>query len=261
MSMQKQEKLKNLLKLWPMHTALPVSYLKEKGYSKALLQRYKASGWIDYLSRGVVVRPNDTVEWSGLLWGLQQLYPFHVGGKTALELQGKAHFVKFQETEIYIFSQSDFKFPKWLKEIKSKVKLINISTNLFPDTMGLKKHDFGEYHLNISNPAQAFCEYMHIAEKYHGFDEAYYLMENLTFLSSDLMQEALEKCRSVKVKRLVICLAKIQDVSWYKDLDRSKIDLGTGARQGVKEGHYDPELLITYPKSWSKTEDESQFRK
>lgn len=259
MSMHKKEMLKTLLNLWPMHTALPVSYLKEKGYSKSLIQRYKASGWLHYLGRGVVGRPNDTIEWSGLLWGLQQLYSFHVGGKTALELQGKSHFVKFKENKVYVFSQNDFTFPKWLKEINTQVNLINIQTNLFPDATGLKSHDFGEYQLNISNAARAFCEYMYLTEKYHGFDEAYYLMENLQFLSGDIMQEALEKCKSVKVKRLVLCLAKIQNVNWYKDLDRSKIDIGSGVRQGVKEGIYDPEFSITYPKSWSKTEDESLF--
>lgn len=259
MSMHKKEMLKNLLHVWPVHTALPLLYLKEKGYSKSLIQRYKTSGWINYLGRGVVVRPNDTIEWSGLLWGLQQLHSFHVGGKTALELQGKAHFVKFKENEVYVFSHHEFKFPKWLKEINSQVKLVHISTSLFPDTMDLKSYDFGEYGLTISDPARAFCEYMYLADKYHGFDEAYYLMENLQFLSSDLMQEALEKCRSIKVKRLVLCLAKIQNVNWYKDLDRSKIDIGRGIRQGVKNGIYDPEFLITYPKSWRKVEDESLF--
>jgi hypothetical protein len=259
MSVQKESKLRNLLKLWPMHTALPVAWLKTKGFSKSLIQRYVSSGWLEYLDRGVVVRPGDSIDWSGMLWGLQQLCQFHVGGKTALELQGKAHFIKFQENEIYVFSHRGFKFPKWMEKNKQKFEFINTPANLFLSQVGLKIFDFGEFQLQISNPARAFCEYMYVAEKFHSYDESYYIMENLHLLSSDLMQEALEECTSVKIKRLVLCLAKIQNVSWYQNLDKSKFELGSGARKEVKNGIYEPEFLITYPRVWNKAEDESVF--
>ena len=259
MSMQNERKLKTLFKLWPIHTALPVAWLKEKGFSRSLIQKYLFSGWLHSLDRGVVVRPDDKVEWSGLLWGLQQLHPFHIGGKTALELQGKAHFVKFQETKIFLFTKPGFKLPKWLKEERGSIEFVNVPTNLFAREVSLKEHSFGEYALKISNPARAFLEYIHLSEKYHSLDEAYYLMEGLQFLSHDLMQEALEECRSVKVKRLVLCLAKKQNANWLKEIGRSKINLGTGVREAVKHGKYDPEFLITYPQSWDRHENEALF--
>lgn len=258
MGMQNTSKLKTLFKLWPMHTALPMAWLKEKGFSRSLIQRYLSSGWLQSLRYGVVTRPDDKIEWSGLLWGLQQLHSFHVGGKTALELQGKAHFVKFQESKIFLFTKPGFKLPKWLKE-EEGIEFINVPTNLFARDLGLKEYSFGEYSLKISNSARAFLEYIHLAEKYHSLDEAYYLMENLQFLSFELMQEALEDCRSVKVKRLTLCLAKKQNANWFKSLDLSKIDLGKGVRKAVEQGRYDPEFLITYPKSWDKDENEVIF--
>ncbi len=259
MGMQTGRKLKILFKLWPMHTALPVAWLKEKGFSQSLIQKYILSGWVVSLTRGVVVRPDDKVEWSGLLWGLQQLHPFHIGGKTALELQGKAHFVKFQESKIFLFTKPGLRLPKWLKQGQGAIKFINVPTNLFGNDVGLKAYSFGEYSLRISNPARAFLEYMHLAEKYHTLDEAYYFMESLQFLSPNLMQEALEDCRSVKIKRLVLCLAKKQNTNWFKNLDRSKINLGKGIRKGVEKGKYDAEFLITYPQSWEKEENEVLF--
>ncbi|MBA3814355.1 MAG: type IV toxin-antitoxin system AbiEi family antitoxin domain-containing protein [Alphaproteobacteria bacterium] len=257
--MQNERKLKTLFKLWPMHTALPVAWLKEKGFSQSLIQKYISSGWIQSLNRGVVVRPDDIIEWSGFLWGLQQLNPFHIGGKTALELQGKAHFVKFQESQIFLFTKPGTRLPQWATQNKGSIKFINVPTNLFTRNVGLKEHSFGEYSLRISNPARAFLEYMHLSDKYHSLDEAYYLMENLQFLSHDLMQEALEACRSVKVKRFVLCLAKKQNANWFKNLDRSKITLGKGVRKGVENGRYDSEFLITYPKSWARDKNESVF--
>ena len=259
MSMQNERKLKTLFKIWPMHTALPVAWLKEKGFSKSLIQKYIASGWLQYLSRGVVARPDDAIEWSGFLWGLQQRNSFHVGGKTALELQGKAHFVKFQESKIFLFTKPGVSLPKWVKRDKSSITFINVPTNLFARDIGLKDYSFGEYSLKISNSARAFLEYIHLSKKYYNLDEAYYLMENLQFLSHDLMQEALEECRSVKVKRFVLCLAKKQNVNWFSKLDRSKINLGKGIRKGVENGRYDSEFLITYTESWDKDENESLF--
>ncbi|OJW51836.1 MAG: hypothetical protein BGO67_07380 [Alphaproteobacteria bacterium 41-28] len=252
-------KLKTLFKIWPMHTALPIAWLKEKGFSPSLIQKYVFSGWAQHLNRGVLIRPDDRAEWSGLVWGLQQVYPFHVGGKTALELQGKAHFVKFQENNIFLFTKPGFKLPKWLNQEKNSIKFIHVPTNLFVRDIGIKEYSFGEYSLKISNPARGFLEYMHLSKRYHSLDEAYYLMENLHSLSHSLMQEALEECRSVRVKRLVLCLAKKQNANWLKNLDLSKINLGKGVREGVEEGRYDPEFLITYPRSWDKNENESLF--
>ncbi len=242
-----------------MHTAIPVSWLNSKGYSYSLIHKYAYSHWVNFLAHGFICRPDDKIEWSGLLWGLQQSNRFHVGGKTALELQGKAHFIKFAQEEIFVFSARGFKLPPWLNSTNKNLKFVNISTNLLPMNVGMKKYNFGEYTLSISNPARAFLEYMHLAGKYHSFEEAYYLMENLHSLNPELMQEVLEACTSIKVKRLVLCLAKKQDVGWFKNLNLNEISLGTGVRQAVKNGSYDNEFLITYPKSWDIQTNEVPF--
>ena len=253
--MKKSDKLKKLFQQWPMHTVLPVAWLKKKNYSLSLVHAYIASNWVVSLGRGIVARPKDKIDWSGFVWGLQRLDAFHVGGKTALEVQGKAHFIKFKETNIFLFGQAGLKLPHWMKNV-SEISFVKVNTKLLPDDIGIREHNFGEFSIKISNPARAFLEYMLLVGKYHTFEEAYYLMENLHFLSSDLMQEVLEKCTSLKVKRMVLCLAKKQNVHWFKGLDLSKIDIGTSVKQIVKNGAYDAQFLITYPHSWDRKEED-----
>jgi hypothetical protein len=82
-------------------------------------------------------------------------------------------------------------------------------------------------------------------------------MENLGSISPVLFQEVLEACQSIKVKRLVLCLAKKVGVHWLKELNLAKIDLGSGSREVVMGGKYDAEYQITYPRNWDKKEHEA----
>lgn len=259
MNTHKQNKIRNLLELWPLHTVAAVSWLEQKGYSRFLLRQYVNSGWLKRFGHGVVIRSGgDQPDWSGEVWGAQQIVDIHVGGKTALELEGKGHFVKFQEQKIYLFVAPDSKFPKWLREEPRCCEYVFTKTNLFPPNVLMKEHNFGEYFLKISTPARAFCEYLYLAEKHHGYEEAPYLIENIQFIPSNLMQQALEVCTSIRVKRLVLCLAKLKQVAWYKKLDISRIDLGSGKRQEVVGGAFDSEFQISYPKSWRGEQEEDE---
>lgn len=255
--MEKKRKIKMIFKEWPMHTALPIAWLLNRGFSLPLIHSYIRSGWLKSLSRGLVARADDKIEWGGFVWALQRVKDFHIGGKTALEVQGRAHFVKFYEHDIFLYCTNKMELPSWMRALHS-IKFKKIRANLLPNSIGLKEQSFGEYSLTISNPARAFVEYMHLAGKIHSFDEAYYLMENLEFLDPVLMQEVLESCTSNRVKRLVLCLAKKQSISWFKNLDLTRITLGKGIQQIVKGGVFDPDFMIMYPPSWDK-EDEPLF--
>lgn len=257
--MKIKHKLKELFRIWPTHTVLPIVWLKNKGFSGDLIRRYSLSGWIVPLKWGIIARPGEKIDWMGFVWGLQRISSIHVGGKTALEIQGKAHYIKFRDSKVFLFGKPGAKLPSWLKEPGLDVSFILTRTKLLPSNLGLIELVFGDYSLKISNPARAFLEYMFLINKYHSFDESYYLIENLQFLSSDLMQEVLENCTSNKVKRLVLCLARKQKASWFKKLDLSKISLGSGIVQAVKNGAYDPEFKITYPHSWDRNDNELIF--
>jgi hypothetical protein len=210
-----------------------------------------------YLERGIVVRPGDTINWPGMLWGLQQLKPFHIGAKTALELQGKAHYISFREPNIFLFSAQHLRLPYWCK--KTVLNCVHVKTNFLPADVGVNDYDFGEFSLKTSKPARAFVEHMYLAEKFHTYDEAYHIMENLQFLDPNLMQEILEVCQSIKVNRLVLTLARKVGANWLNTLDTSRINLGKGPRQVVAGGSYDQEFQITYPPAWDNKEDAAIF--
>jgi hypothetical protein len=93
-------------------------------------------------------------------------------------------------------------------------------------------------------------EMLYLVPKFYTFDEAYLIMEGLTTLRSDLLQNFLEKCRSVKVKRMFLYMAERNDHQWFADLDIKKIDLGRGKRAIVENGRLNSKYSITVPKEY-----------
>ena len=81
-----------------------------------------------------------------------------------------------------------------------------------------------------------------------GFEDASLEMENLATLRPELVQSLLEKCSSIKVKRLFMYMAEKHGHSWLSDLNVSKIDTGKGKRMIVPKGRFDRKYMITVPK-------------
>ena len=80
--------------------------------------------------------------------------------------------------------------------------------------------------------------------------ECYELMEGLNNLVPGLVQQLLENCTSLKVKRLFLYLAEKSDHEWVKFLNKEKIDLGKGKRSFAKNGVYVPQYQITVSKDF-----------
>ncbi len=81
----------------------------------------------------------------------------------------------------------------------------------------------------------------------HTYEEAAHLMEGLTTLRPNIVQTLLEKCTSVKVKRLFLHLATACQHAWLSKINRSNIDLGRGIRQIEANGYLDAQHLICVP--------------
>ena len=73
-------------------------------------------------------------------------------------------------------------------------------------------------------------------------------MEGLNNLRPAVVQELLERCKSVKVKRLFLYMADKASHEWFNHIMVAKVDLGTGKRAIVKDGVYIPKYEITVPK-------------
>ena len=97
-------------------------------------------------------------------------------------------------------------------------------------------------------------ECLYLAPENFDLVECYELMENLNDLRPTLVQELLEACTSIKVKRLFLFMADKLNHSWYKHLNLSKVDLGKGKRSLVKDGVYISKYQITLPKTLANNE-------
>ena len=94
----------------------------------------------------------------------------------------------------------------------------------------------GELTMKISNPARAIMECLALCPDKFPLSESFELMEGLGSLRPDKVQELLEDCKSLKVKRLFLYFAEKANHNWFKYLDICKIDLGVGKRSLVESG-------------------------
>ena len=97
--------------------------------------------------------------------------------------------------------------------------------------------------LTVSGPERAIMECLLLSPMRYDLMDVYYLMEMLTSLRVTLVQQLLEDCTSVKVRRLFLFMAEKARHRWFSKLDLSRISLGSGTRSfakgGVKNAAYD----------------------
>jgi hypothetical protein len=75
-------------------------------------------------------------------------------------------------------------------------------------------------------------------------------MNSLTTLRPDVVQRLLEKCRSIKAKRVFLYLADKLDLPFFQKLDLDKISLGSGKRMIVKGGELNKKYQITVDRDY-----------
>ena len=261
MDRQNRSKLNQLFEFWPANTVAVYPWLQKQAISRQLVNAYKRGGWLKSVGRGAFVRLNEDVGWTSALYALQeQLHlPIHAGGKTALQLRGYAHFLSLgKRPQVFLFGSRMTKLPAWVQRHDWGSSIEYLMTNLFPEKMeaGLTKHDLGSYSIAISAPERAMMEVLHLVPQRQSFEEAGLLMEGLTTLRPQLVQELLERCNSIKVKRLFLFLAEHYRHAWVSKLNLSKVALGVGKRSIAKNGCFEKKYQITIPETFREEQKE-----
>jgi len=253
MGSQNSRKINQLLQEWPKGTVATKAQLDKLGIYRQLATKYIYYGWINRLGPGAFVRSGDTVDWRGGLYALQtQLgMTVHVGGRTALELQGLSHFVPLgRQKKVILVSDQPEQLPAWFRNYRWEASLEHRCLSLFervPDK-GTAKLDCGGFEVVISSAERAVMEQMRFARTNDDVEQAYQLMEGLNTLRPNVVQDLLVNCRSVKVKRLFLWSAETVRHAWFGRLDPSQIDLGKGKRHLYRGGRLDSKYQITVPK-------------
>lgn len=249
MNTHKSKKLNPLLIQWKRGVVYTQTYLTRLGYNHDLVKSYRRSGWIESLGTGAYKLSGDTIDWLGALYALQKQKKLavHVGGRTALELKGYAHYARHGRNKCFLFGQSNTALPKWFLNYNWNVELVFKATNLFPPFIkdSLIEFPHKEITVIISAPERAVLEMLYYIPAKQGFDEAYHILEGLLSLRPQLVQKLLEKCNSVKVKRLFLYMAEKAELPLLKQLNLKKINLGNGKRVIVPNGKLNKKYQIT----------------
>jgi hypothetical protein len=255
MSGQLENKLNTLLTTWPRGTVMVSKELNKQGYYRQLIQRYKKSNWIKDLGPKAYSKVGDTVNWTGGVYALQtQLnLPIHIGGRTALELLGYAHNASLGGNyAVFIFSHDKTILPRWFLKYTWQVNIMFKSLSLFNSAIvGVTSLELSEgYKIRLSCPEQAILELCALVNDNSSFEEALHFIESMRGIRPVRMQELLINCTSVKAKRIFLFLSEKTNMPWIEDIERSKIALGTGNRQIIKNGVFEKKYKITIPKEW-----------
>lgn len=243
-----------LLKKWPKGTVAVHKWLETQGVYRQLVDTYVKGSWLEKVGVGALKKAGDVLTWSGGLYTLQVYLNLsvHVAGKTALQLQGSSHYIpaNLNQYNVVLFGSKNEKLPAWFKKYGWKVQIRYVMTGLFGDnnSIGLTKHDMGDYKIKISSPERAALELCYDVPNKESFDEVYHIIEGLTTLRPLLVQELLEKCRSVKVKRLFMYLAENHQHKWVKKINMVNINFGSGKRSLCKNGFYNNKYKIVIPR-------------
>ena len=250
MGTELSSKLNKLLRAQPAGVVLCSSWLVDNGYSNELQKRYKNSQWFESVGTGALIRFGDQVDYLGAVYAMQtQLgLSIHPGGKTALALQGKAHYLELSPKHAQLFGRQGEHLPLWFKKRDWGLNVQSALTNFLPPELGLTEISHKQFKVKLSDPARAIMECLYLAPKSQSLTEAYELMEGLNNLRPASVQKLLEACNSVKVKRLFLYLADKADHEWVQYLNLDNVNLGSGKRAIVVDGVYVAKYQITVPK-------------
>ena len=249
MDLRSGTKINTVLRSWPSGAVALSSWLEQMGVSRQLQQVHQSTDWIESIGHGAYQRAGDAVDWLGGLYAIQQQahQDIHIGGRTALGLQGQAHFLELNPQTVQLFSPRGVNLPTWFRTYDWGVTIELRHTDFLPPGLGLVDVESKLFTVKASGGARAMMECLYLSPDKFDLVEAYQIMEGLDTLRPVTVQQLLEQCQSIKVKRLFLFMAEHAGHGWVRHLDRSQIEIGHGKRSLAAGGVYVPKYQIIVP--------------
>ena len=256
MSLPNQKGINRINLLVPEGVAIPAQWLKDQGYSRQSLNQYKQRGYLLNPTRGVYALPGTALNWQGVVLGLQHLLKInvHVGGASALAMQGKAHYLPLGgEKRVHVWGSASL--PAWVQGCGLQQVFVLHQRSLFPNDVGLGLIELPshkrDWQIKVSGPERAMLELCaELDDSEAAFTAAAEIMDGLSNLRPNLINELLQQCTHVKAKRVFLCLSENCGYPWWKKIDIAGLELGSGKRQVVKQGKLNAAWQITVPKDF-----------
>ncbi|QIL43898.1 hypothetical protein G7045_06255 [Acidovorax sp. HDW3] len=213
--------IKRLQTELPRGAPFDLATLATLGVSPQLAARYAEGGWLVRLAQGVYAFPNDDYGVYGALKFLQQRVPgMHVGGKSALAVQGVRHNLGSRDT-LVLWGEARYTTPEWFT---SRFPARYVHTRLFdwPDA-SLDSKTLGTPPglpdgLRVSFPERAVLELLYDAGTKQSLEEARNVFDGLRSPRKELLGQLLSCCTSVKAVRLFLTWARETGVVDVDDL-------------------------------------------
>ena len=264
-SHERKQRLKPLLDKVPPGFIVDTPWLRAQGLDPKSIHDYVARGWLERVIRGVYRRPlpegvqsAHEPSWEISLLSLQRLmeYDVHLGGESALDFAGYAHFLSLGgQPRVHLYGA----VPSWLRRMPMQTRVIVRQRKLFGgDPIGVRDADRQErssgpmvdvwrWPVKASSPERAILEALDELPHVASFENLDRVFEGLTSLRPKQLMALLTACRSVKVRRLFLVFADKHQHRWRKHLDTSKIDVGSGPRALAVGGKLHPTYRIYVP--------------
>jgi hypothetical protein len=189
-------------------------------------------------------------------------YAVRVGGRSALEMQGLAHYLpagSLLKIDLYGSAQ----LPHWVIDYPGPFSFRAHRRRLFVSLpeVGVHTKPFGawDWPIPYSTPELALLELLADLKDAADFSVADKLFEAAVNLRPDLLQTLLKACSQVKAKRLFLWFSDRHGHAWRRGLEAIDIDLGRGKRMIVKGGAYDAAYQITVPREMAGDGEQSLY--
>ena len=229
------------------------AWLNARGADRPLIDSWLRSGKLVAVAHGVYRRPGPPVKWEQVVYSLKEIgVCVHVGGRSALELQGLAHYLPLQGvTRISLYTTS--RVPSWIQTFSGDYRFTVYRRRLFktlPSTALVSK-PFGawDWPVPYATVELALFELLADVRQASDFEFADTFFESATVLRPAVIRELLLSCSHVLAKRLFLWFAARHGYAWFKKLDTKGVDLGRGKRVVVRGGSLDTTYQITVPRA------------
>ena len=226
------------------------NWMAQQGLDSKEQFSYLKSGWLERISRGVykIAGSTPTLFAAVSCYNAQLDKHCTIGARTALELRGISHYVPMGKPVAFLFTDNQSKLPEWLIKGDWDRSVVYQTTSFIKDeTLGIDTMEVEGRPLLVSSAERAIMEWLNMSDAANSLLDIYYVMEMLTTLRPKLVQQLLEQCSSVKVKRLFLYMAEKAHHQWVNALNLDTIDLGSGRRMISPTGKYISKYNMTIP--------------
>lgn len=208
--------------------------LSRLGVSKQDASHYAKEGWLERIGHGVYAFPNDKLAMPGMVRHLQRrVEGLHVGGRSALALQGVRHNLDSTRT-LVLWGDTRYALPEWFT---SRQPARYASARLFewPDaelpSRTLATPPGVAEGLLVSTPERATLEMLYDVGTKESLEETRNVFDGLRNFRKDVTGGLLACCTSVKAVRLFLTWSRetgLLDVEWLRG--RYPLRVGSSTR-------------------------------